>query len=300
MSLIFVLAVLIPFFICVPVLIGIYVYRDARRRRMNAPLWALIALLTPSLFGFLVYLLVRSSHSDLKCPRCDGAVEAGFAVCPHCGTRLKAACPHCAATVEPTWRVCPQCASPLSQTAATCVPPVQHKDRWLSKILAAVVLVPLFLLLILFLAFQATNRVGAMNTTYLTPESYLDAKSDHPAMEELQFWLATCLTDPDRAYVLHHETTREGQPIHQYLIYYPAAESTTAIETDHDTSLLGTTLTVDYLSTDEETDYVLCTVSIYAQRAPKLKICSDGEPLEYEITNVAYDLTLFEILSAAE
>lgn len=45
--------------ITVPVLTGVYVYRDAERRNMNAAIWALIALCTPLLTGFIVYLLVR-------------------------------------------------------------------------------------------------------------------------------------------------------------------------------------------------------------------------------------------------
>ena len=54
----------------VPILIGVYVYRDANRRGMNALMWTLIALFAPSLIGFIIYLLVRSSYSDLECPKC--------------------------------------------------------------------------------------------------------------------------------------------------------------------------------------------------------------------------------------
>ena len=53
-----------------PLLIGVYVYRDAKRRGMNAALWTLIAILAPSLIGFIIYLLVRGNYSNLKCPRC--------------------------------------------------------------------------------------------------------------------------------------------------------------------------------------------------------------------------------------
>ena len=50
-----------------PLLIGVYVYRDAKRRGMNAALWTLIAILAPSLIGFIIYLLVRGNYSNLKC-----------------------------------------------------------------------------------------------------------------------------------------------------------------------------------------------------------------------------------------
>ena len=39
----------------------VYVYRDARRRGMNANLWLLIVLLT-GLIGLIVYLIVRRDY----------------------------------------------------------------------------------------------------------------------------------------------------------------------------------------------------------------------------------------------
>ena len=42
------------------VAIGVYVYRDARNRGLNAVLWTLIALLAPSLVGFIIYLYFHS------------------------------------------------------------------------------------------------------------------------------------------------------------------------------------------------------------------------------------------------
>ena len=43
----------------IPVMIGVYVCRDAKRRGMNAALWTLIAVAAPALIGFIIYLLVR-------------------------------------------------------------------------------------------------------------------------------------------------------------------------------------------------------------------------------------------------
>ena len=62
-----ILILLIPLILLliIPVSIGIYVWRDAKRRRMNAVLWTIIAVFAPTLIGFIVYLLVRSSYSDL-------------------------------------------------------------------------------------------------------------------------------------------------------------------------------------------------------------------------------------------
>ena len=38
------------------VLIGVYVYRDAVKRNMNAVLWTLVSVFAPYLVGFIIYL----------------------------------------------------------------------------------------------------------------------------------------------------------------------------------------------------------------------------------------------------
>src|SRR5699024_9031259 len=70
----------------IPILIGVYVYRDAKRRQMNAVVWTLVAILAPTFIGFIIYLLVRSNYADLACPRCGTPVAPEFVVCPQCGT----------------------------------------------------------------------------------------------------------------------------------------------------------------------------------------------------------------------
>lgn len=56
---------LIPFIviaiIAIPIIIGLYVYKDASSRNMKALTWALIAALVPSLIGFIIYLFVRNN-----------------------------------------------------------------------------------------------------------------------------------------------------------------------------------------------------------------------------------------------
>ena len=38
----------------IPILIGVYVYRDAKRRQMNAVVWTLVAMLAPTFIGFII------------------------------------------------------------------------------------------------------------------------------------------------------------------------------------------------------------------------------------------------------
>ena len=81
--------------IALPILLGVYVYRDATRRGMNAVLWTLLAVFAPGLVGLIIYLLVRSNYSDATCQKCGKPVRESFAVCPHCGTPLKEHCGNC-------------------------------------------------------------------------------------------------------------------------------------------------------------------------------------------------------------
>ena len=84
----------------IPILIGVYVYKDAVQRGMNGALWALVVILTPGFIGLIIYLLVRNGYSRLQCPNCGTKVTEEYTLCPKCGTTLKAYCPSCRFPVE--------------------------------------------------------------------------------------------------------------------------------------------------------------------------------------------------------
>ena len=66
-----------------------YISRDAKRRRMSALLWTLVAILIPHGLGVILYFLLRQPlRAD--CPKCASAVYAGFNFCPRCSYELKA------------------------------------------------------------------------------------------------------------------------------------------------------------------------------------------------------------------
>src|ERR1043166_8726039 len=67
-----------------------YVYRDARRRGMNAGLWLLLCMLLSWPFfaiGFILYFQVREPL-PFSCPRCSTMVGARFNFCPYCAQEL--------------------------------------------------------------------------------------------------------------------------------------------------------------------------------------------------------------------
>jgi len=95
-----------------------YVYRDAKRRGMNAGLWTLLVLiLSPAylLIGLIIYLLVREPL-PYRCPQCGATVNARYNFCPHCKYNLHPACPACQREVADDDKFCPYCATELTHT----------------------------------------------------------------------------------------------------------------------------------------------------------------------------------------
>lgn len=76
-----VMSLLALLFLTLNVLIAVFIYKDASRRRMNAWLWMTAVIYIPNFIGLILYLLAR------KQPR--NAITAGPGIegirCPHCG-----------------------------------------------------------------------------------------------------------------------------------------------------------------------------------------------------------------------
>lgn len=233
--------------IAIPAAIGIYVYRDAKRRGMNAALWTLIALLAPSLVGFIIYLIVRGNYSDMECPNCQTPVKEEYVRCPKCGAKLRPSCPNCAAPIEPDWKVCPRCANELPETSSDVVIPVKRKDKSLSKILLVVILVPIVLLILMFVIFgmRMYTKVGSGGTSiaYIEAEQYLQDVNT----VEITAWYENC-KDDHRVHVLKHEsltaTGDEGKV--RYLVYMPGLEDPVSIQFDNNAGFFQSKLRVDY------------------------------------------------------
>ena len=90
-----------------------YVNRDAKRRKMNATMWTLLAIFVPYLIGLIVYFLVREPL-PFPCPRCGATVSARFNFCSSCKYNLRPACPECKSEVRPGDHYCPHCAHDLT------------------------------------------------------------------------------------------------------------------------------------------------------------------------------------------
>ena len=275
----------------IPVVTGVYVYKDAQKRGMNAPLWTLVAILAPSLVGFIIYLLVRGSYRNLKCPRCEAPVEEGFAVCPQCGAKLRAACGNCGDPVEAGWKICPRCAKSLTPDAFVCTPPAKKQDHLLGKILAAVVIFPLLLLLALgVLAMAGYTQPGAYNQVSMTVAEYAENQKNEAIVQ----WVEE-QQDAETVQVLHYGEKRDAQWANHWLILIPGAGEETQANIVQRPGLFRPR--VEVLTVPGGEGQGLIWISTYTKAQPQLTLYVDGGMTDYTLTESEHNPALFELIA---
>jgi hypothetical protein len=122
-------------FVIIWLVVILWVYKDAERRRMSGLLWALLVFIG-NLVGLIIYLIIRQDHpvcdepagsaapsppapsevlekKRTVCPACQKTVEPVFVYCPHCGASLQKTCPNCGKPAASDWKVCPHCGGQL-------------------------------------------------------------------------------------------------------------------------------------------------------------------------------------------
>ena len=88
--------------------IGLYIYRDARRRGMEPLLWTLAAVFIPYFLGLIIYLIVRQPFQSV-CPSCASRAPLNASFCPSCGRPILLTCPKCRTTLQNGARFCHAC-----------------------------------------------------------------------------------------------------------------------------------------------------------------------------------------------
>ena len=210
------LAVFAALVIAIPVVIGIYVYRDAKNRSMPPALWTGIAVLAPGFIGFIIYLVVRGDYPAMHCPKCGGGIRDEFMVCPHCGTELKARCKNCGFPVEPSWKRCPQCATTAENETAVSGEN-GRSDRGLKTVLLLVIIIPVAICLLLIMGLLAYNFTSSAIDMTLNDNIPLTQIETH---SELTEWLEKCDKNGSGVYVLRNISTgNSGEVSTEYLLY---------------------------------------------------------------------------------
>lgn len=285
----------------IPVLIGVYVYRDAKCREMNPVLWTLVAVLAPALVGFIIYLLVRNGYSDLECPRCGTPVLEQYVVCPQCGARLRPACPSCDRPIEPDWRVCPRCAAPLDGVQSDATPPLRRQDQTLRRILIAVIVVPAALILLMVIGFaaysSATSYAGSVGLQELTFDQYDQEQPSDAVSMAVKRWVRSVQGDRDRACALRYDLPGEYEYENKFyfLIYIPNAgrQDDLSFRFSVGSGLFGTALKMDLEDTGDSGS--LFCVEVNAEKPPRPEITVGGRRVPCSVREVEYNPTTFPI-----
>ena len=294
-TVIFSLVVLVAL-LTIPVMIGVYVCRDAKRRGMNAMAWTLIAVAAPALIGFIIYLLVRGNYPDLQCPQCAEPVTEQYVICPHCGAKLRPACPNCSFPVEADWKVCPKCAAPLEGVEMPPVLPQRQKDRTLGKILIAIIVVPVALIALAVFGLTAFQSVtGSSTMREVTFDEYDQEQESETIREAVHEWLDSLEVRSDRAYALRYDYSNEleGGQEHYYLFYVPAGGQSPSTSFGTDAGLFGTTLKLRLDRTGNSGSLYCVQTSV--ESTPKPRIILGGKHIRCETQVVDYNPTLFFI-----
>lgn len=79
-------------FAVLSVIIGFYVYKDSKKRRMNSLLWTLIGALL-NIPGLIAYLIARKIYFNKKCPSCHADTPPKSKFCTACGVELESVRP---------------------------------------------------------------------------------------------------------------------------------------------------------------------------------------------------------------
>lgn len=148
-SVFFIMLFFILLVVAVPVIIGVFVYRDAKARGMDPLLWTLLAVFAPGFIGLIIYLVIRREHVRLSCPKCGGEVQQSFVSCPACGQKLAASCGRCGMALRPEWKLCPQCGAEITGGGEFAPPVVeQTSNKGLLIAVIAILTVPVALIIV--------------------------------------------------------------------------------------------------------------------------------------------------------
>ena len=260
-------------FIFIPVMIGIYVYRDANTRGMNAPLWTLIAVLAPTFIGLIIYLIVRTDHSTFQCPKCNQVLEA-------------------------SWEICPKCGEPVPEGIKVS-PVIGQKDKGLGKILLAVILIPLLIVILLIIGlfnFRTTNYGSIGSADGMRIEDFADNKV-------VSDWLDKSDSQGNGIYVLAHQeaTASNNSTKYSYIFYRKGLTSSVDVAVDGAPNGLFTNseLTIKYTDTGTITtsNYDIYQVDYFTSDSPKLVVYVNGHKADFIQTMTNKPISLNESLT---
>ncbi|MGN0468107.1 MAG: zinc ribbon domain-containing protein [Acutalibacteraceae bacterium] len=282
--------------ILIPVMIGIYVYKDAKNRQMNAALWTIVAAFAPGFIGLIIYLIVRSDYSAMKCPACGAGVRESFAVCPKCGTSLKNTCSRCGYPLEGGWLNCPNCAEPIPPEKQMPTVSAHESDKALRRILAAAIIIPLVLCILLF---SCVFVFRANTSNFYTSCGISGTKSDFP-QKDIQAWFDRCDKAGKGIYLFtqEFEPSDTGNRRSAFLFYRNDSDYCAQISDVNHSMFKKSSVDFEFAQNDEiDGD---CSVSFYCIETKRGAVLGDviginGQEIHYNTDAQESDLDLFSL-----
>jgi|GEM_PF-300341 len=272
----------------IPVAIGLYVFKDAKKRGMNAALWTLLSVLAPGFIGLIIYLIVRGEHPDMQCPACAKPVSADFAVCPYCGAPLKEKCANCGYTLEAGWEKCPSC--------GTDIPEEQRRSavstgsgKGLKKLLALIIIVPLVLMVLLFAAtclFTANSHISWMTSYDISKDELLDNENSRQILD----WIEECDSKGQGVYVMRTDNRMGATAAANCLVYRNDGYFSTGLSPMTGGWFSSDELHINFYDIGEDIgrDYTLCLFEygIDSDENPVIKVYEDNSnmPMDFTLT----------------
>lgn len=242
-------------------IIGVYVYRDAKARGMKAGYWTTIAVLTPCLIGLILYVLLRDDERNMKCTAC--------------GYPLKA-----------DWKVCPVCETPLPEGAPMTFSPL-NRDKGIWKITAAAVIIP-----VLICVLMGTVMMSRINNHVVSGMATYNMTKDDVKNRDLQRWFQECDQKKDdiNCYLLWQTAGSEAGSDEKEAYYVIYINENDNLKFEGSQTGFGQENLI--LKTEKGKNgkgYVMIGVSHYVG-TPKPVITIDGQEIQSDQSRADFDL----------
>lgn len=214
---------------------AIYVYTDAKKRGMNAVMWALIALFVPFLLGLIIYLIFRKPLMEFQCPKCGNGLETHAKICPQCGHSLVTQCPECNFPVQRGWKSCPQCGNELPTNFEQPVRTYQ-KDSSGFIVIGVIVGIIVLTIVVILITYGANSISGNYHSeSYVGLEGmYNITKDDLSGNSTIQTWI--------------EESDASEETVHVLL---SKSSNTCLIYVKHSEGLLSSNMELEYINDEK-------------------------------------------------
>ncbi len=88
------------------IIIALWVYQNARKCKLSAPVWGIVTLFT-NIGGVLVYLSYKNINGI--CGFCGAVQSRGNVFCTECGKKIGTTCTKCGHYLKSSDNYCPKC-----------------------------------------------------------------------------------------------------------------------------------------------------------------------------------------------